>query len=186
MTSWPLKEVYTTPNTDHAVNDLYGKLFVYIHGRFVAFANRLAGGIDATFEMYNLDVVDLPGCLGDRKFARVEVSNLADDQFLGPIRTLACLAPLLQRRGDNPHATLIILHMNAVHETWKKSALDLVSNAATAKKNWKLVTAFVPFPEPFSMGTADFARADGATNLLIKDKEKHFKRYVCITTPTPT
>lgn len=47
----------------------------------------------------------------------LQVSNIADQGWLGIHRTLLMAVPLLQPSHYNPHATLLTLFMNAVDET---------------------------------------------------------------------
>ena len=47
----------------------------------------------------------------------MQVSNISDRAYLGVLRTVDVMVPLLHGPLVNPHATLITLFMNAVHET---------------------------------------------------------------------
>ena len=49
-----------------------------------------------------------------QRFDRIEVSNIADEGYLGLEPTLSILRPLLKSQGENIHAALITLFMNAV------------------------------------------------------------------------
>lgn len=170
MTTWPLDEVHKTPGTDGAVNDIYGRLFVYIHNELVAFITRLGSGIDATIEMHNLHCGELPRYLGGSKFARVEVSNLADKALLGPFKVLDLFSPLLQDRDVNSHATLITLHMGAVWET-VTSGFD--------PEHWlrlnALCDAFAPFPKDGTFGSVDDNQRS-AVEMVLTDKVQFFDK----------
>src|SRR6266480_5135204 len=115
-----------------AINDIYGKLFNYLRDLLSSFIMQVASRRIA-FELFNMDVKDLPRQLDSRQFARIEVmfermcwrysadrflqvSNISDGGYLGIPRTLSLLSPFLQKRTDNSHATMITLFMNAVAE----------------------------------------------------------------------
>lgn len=44
------------------------------------------------------------------------MSNICDEGWLGTDRTVSLLGPLLQKPSEKPHATLLLLYMNAVME----------------------------------------------------------------------
>ncbi|PYH34770.1 DUF4470 domain-containing protein [Aspergillus neoniger CBS 115656] len=64
-----------------------------------------------------LDAMKLPNHFYDKSFDRIEVSNIADQEFLGIHMTLYAMAPLLRNTVENPHATLITLFLNAIQES---------------------------------------------------------------------
>ncbi|KEY75023.1 hypothetical protein S7711_01362 [Stachybotrys chartarum IBT 7711] len=112
---WSPEEVAKT-SSGPAAADIYGKLFYHIRSTLHSFLSRL-DTMDLCFELFQLDVLDLPKHLKSKTFSRIEVSNVADAGWLGIRGTLASMIPLLQDTLDNPHATLITLFMNAVDET---------------------------------------------------------------------
>ena len=70
-TGWPIWEVRMTPSV--ASRDVYGKLFEYLHGVMLKFLERLNTG-KVSFELYVLDVRELPQQLAANMFDRIEVS----------------------------------------------------------------------------------------------------------------
>ena len=55
-----------------AINDMYGKLFNHLRDLLSSFIRQTALRRIA-FELFNMDVKDLPKQLGSRQFARIEV-----------------------------------------------------------------------------------------------------------------
>lgn len=72
LAGWALWEVSRTPS--NASNDAYGKLFVYLREVMQKFLRRLATG-SATFELYNIDVRELPEHLASEIYDRIEVGT---------------------------------------------------------------------------------------------------------------
>ncbi|EQL01827.1 MYND finger family protein [Ophiocordyceps sinensis CO18] len=114
LDGWYSKDVAETSHGP-ATADLYGKLFFHIRSTLRSFLARLSDS-PVTFQIFQVDVAELPRHLEPGSFGRIEASNLADNCWLGIVRTLALMVPLLQVPLDNPHATLITLFMNAVME----------------------------------------------------------------------
>lgn len=56
-----------------ATNDIYGKLFNHLKDLLSSFI-RQAASRRIAFELFNVDVNDLPRQLGSRQFARIEVT----------------------------------------------------------------------------------------------------------------
>ena len=52
-----------------------------------------------------------------------QVSNVTDTCWLGTEDTLKTFAPLLKRKSHNPHASIVTLYLNAVHEMYRFSDL---------------------------------------------------------------
>lgn len=73
LKGWDLAEILQT-HVGTAVNDLYGKLFVHVRSALVSFKRRLSR-TGAHFELYNLNVVELPDVLAPNTFARIEVQS---------------------------------------------------------------------------------------------------------------
>jgi hypothetical protein len=67
---WPIMEVQQTPYP--ATRDWYGKLFFYIHNELSKFLERL-GKLQVSFNLYNVDVKELPLHLEPATYARIEV-----------------------------------------------------------------------------------------------------------------
>lgn len=148
-----------------AANDLYGKLNAHIHKQLVTFITRLGSDIKASFEMYNIDAQELTGCLGMKKYDRIETANLADDQFLGPALTVDSLSPLLQTHERNPHATLITLHMYTV-------ALLAINSGDFPRQVFDSVDTFLPgIIMLSSTGRAHQSKLHSASLLVVKKTE---------------
>lgn len=47
-----------------------------------------------------------------------QLSNIADLGWVGPKAALMTFGPLLKLPSENPHATLLTLFLNAVHEVF--------------------------------------------------------------------
>jgi hypothetical protein len=73
LTGWPLWEVSRTPSI--ASNDAYGKLFIYLREVMQRFLRRLAAG-NIKFELYNVDVRELPQQLCSGTYDRIEVRSI--------------------------------------------------------------------------------------------------------------
>jgi hypothetical protein len=67
---WPIVEVQQTPSP--AQRDWYGKLYVYLYNLLNKFRDRLKEA-KISFELYNLDVRELPQHLESNKYSRIEV-----------------------------------------------------------------------------------------------------------------
>ncbi|SPJ78857.1 uncharacterized protein FTOL_07248 [Fusarium torulosum] len=116
LDGWSAKDVESTPNGP-AKADIYGKLFHYLRSVLRAFLGRIAS-LRVSFRLLQVDARLLPGHLTNGTFDRIEAraSNITDSYYLGIDNTIITLAPLLREIQANPHATLITLFMNAVHE----------------------------------------------------------------------
>ncbi|KAK5133101.1 hypothetical protein LTR08_008211 [Meristemomyces frigidus] len=114
LDGWALGDILKV-NTGPAANDIYGKLFLHVRELVSSFHRRIES-LNVSFELSNCAAEDLSNQLSEGSFARVEVSNICDRNYLGCAKTVASLGPLLQRPHTNTHATLLMLFMNAVPE----------------------------------------------------------------------
>ncbi|KAM0286534.1 hypothetical protein ACHAO9_008162 [Fusarium lateritium] len=114
LNGWSAKEVESTPNGP-AKADIYGKLFHHLRSVLRAFLDSIAG-LKVSFSLLQVDVRTLPGRLTDGTFDRIEASNITDSCYLGIDNTVLSLVPMLREVQVNPHATLVTLFMNTVHE----------------------------------------------------------------------
>lgn len=57
-----------------AKEDLYGKLYIYLHNVFQQFLDRLSK-TEIVFELLNLDAIELHRALQGNKFARIDVCD---------------------------------------------------------------------------------------------------------------
>ncbi|KAF7867297.1 hypothetical protein EAF04_005380 [Stromatinia cepivora] len=118
MEGWPIEEFMSKPRPSR--NDVYGSLYFYVLKQLQDFCKRISN-LQIRFQLFGLDAIDLPGILDERGtgknyFDRIEVSNIGDRGYLGPLKLLATFAPYLKRKSQNPHATLLALFLNVVHE----------------------------------------------------------------------
>ena len=79
LAGWSYWEVHHTPST--ASHDAYGKLFVYLREIMQKFLRWLATG-KTNFELYNVDVRELPQYLTRDVYDRIEVSELVNRKTL--------------------------------------------------------------------------------------------------------
>ncbi|KAF1954167.1 hypothetical protein CC80DRAFT_517730 [Byssothecium circinans] len=92
-------------------NDVYGALFFYLREQFAQFCKRLKSG-RFSFQAVKVDAQHLAPFLtelngSEVKFDRIEI-------WLGPEATISAMAPLLQPKASNPHATLILLFIDLI------------------------------------------------------------------------
>ncbi|KAG5658031.1 hypothetical protein KAF25_006982, partial [Fusarium avenaceum] len=95
LDGWSAEDVEMTPYGS-AKAEIYGKLFLHLRSALRAFLDRIAN-LKVSFRLLQMDARLLPNHFGDDN-------------------TVLILAPLLREIQVNPHATLITLFMNAVHE----------------------------------------------------------------------
>jgi hypothetical protein len=67
---WPTLDVQQISSL--ALRDWYGKLFIYLHGVLERFLDRLKK-IRISFNLFNVDVNELPQYLEPGKYSRIEV-----------------------------------------------------------------------------------------------------------------
>ncbi|KAJ5798007.1 uncharacterized protein N7503_007303 [Penicillium pulvis] len=134
LEGWSSEEVAAT-SSGAASADIYGKLFYYLQGLLRSFLNRLQS-LEISFDLFQLDVAQLPDHMENDTFSRIDVSNISDAGWLGIPHTLDYMVPLLQTPLQNPHATLITLFMNAVDEalTDQDKIRDMTPNSTSTKR----------------------------------------------------
>ncbi|KAL5395027.1 hypothetical protein PMIN03_013038 [Paraphaeosphaeria minitans] len=98
-----------------AKSDAYGAFFFYLKHLLLTFCKRIRL-FTISFQLLATDAVDLPNYLTDIKFDRIEVSNICDRGYLGPLRTLSIFSPFLKPKTQNPRAALLLLFLNVVGE----------------------------------------------------------------------
>lgn len=103
------------------------------------------------------------------------MANVCDVSYLGCARSLVDLSPLLQRPSENPHATILMLFMNAACKKFTtqdeiKETLRLVPVLSLAG----FVRPPRPGLEPYGPDFMLFNRALG----FYMDLETYFPRYV--------
>ncbi|PGH26457.1 hypothetical protein AJ80_01770 [Polytolypa hystricis UAMH7299] len=172
LAGWPIWQVHCTSVL--AREDLYGKLFVYLCEVLERFQQRLVT-TRVDFEIYNVDVKELPKLLERGKYSRIEVANICDAGYVGIRGTLATLCPLLQSSLRNPHATLITVFINAVMEMARGNDKDSIPNT-------DLLMEYLPTPDVRKLmwpQNADVLRLWDARTLVFSADE-YFERYMML------
>ncbi|KAH8681939.1 hypothetical protein BX600DRAFT_429841 [Xylariales sp. PMI_506] len=102
-----------------ATNDIIGSLFFFLRDMLSRFCNRMKDA-NIHFTLFNVDAQELPRHLNIREsqFDCIEVSNICDRGYLGPEEVLSTFSPLMKPKIINPNATLLMLFINAVGETY--------------------------------------------------------------------
>lgn len=120
-----------------------------------------------------LDIMDLPAHLTSNAYNRIEAANVSDAGYLGIRATVQALAPLLQTRHQNPHATLITLFLNAIMEIVKMG--DERDSAAGMAD----LSGYLPFPQlsPPPSNNDPFLLRLWDTRSLVLETTKHFQQY---------
>ena len=97
-------------------NDMYGKVYGLAKQRLVQMARRISSTVSLALNIYCVDVRVLPRHLEYDSFARIEVSNITDDCWLGTRETLSIFRDYLQTPYKNEHAAIISLYINLGRE----------------------------------------------------------------------
>uniref|UniRef100_A0A8H7TNG3 MYND-type domain-containing protein n=1 Tax=Bionectria ochroleuca TaxID=29856 RepID=A0A8H7TNG3_BIOOC len=114
---WDMYEL-SAKSSSSATSDRYGILQAHVQTLLQQFHSRLRTH-SCSFQLWNLNATELPGYLKKGSFARIEMANVCDVSYLGCARSLVGLSPLLQRPSKNPHATMLMLFMNATREKFR-------------------------------------------------------------------
>ncbi|KAL8811818.1 MAG: hypothetical protein Q9200_001490 [Gallowayella weberi] len=115
LDGWSMQSILSTPNQQRtAKNDLNALLYFHVRSTIERFCDRLQDSVSTTRVIcYCVDATFLPKLLPNETcragFDRIEVSNIADEAYLGLRKTLATFAPLLKKKSKNPHAALLTL-----------------------------------------------------------------------------
>ncbi|KAF7928559.1 uncharacterized protein EAE98_005615 [Botrytis deweyae] len=175
LEGWPLAEHLSKPSP--ARNDIYGSLYFYLQDQLQSFCKRIEN-LKIRFQLFELDAVDLPGIMKERGigkvyFDRIEVSNIGDRGYIGPQKLLMTFAPYLKRKSQNPHATLLALFLNAVHES--RTENDYIESIATdSAKLHRYMTIQRDMLQPYN---ADFLRYNDARSKF-QDVDELFDRFM--------
>ena len=104
----------------------------------------------------------------------MQVSNISNRGYLGCQGVLVALSSLLQPHSVNPHATLIMIFMNAIDETQTREDMkkDMISTFATRMKYPK-----IPLQPPNPQYDPKFLLLNFIGNMFC-DKERYFNRSV--------
>ncbi|ESZ89523.1 hypothetical protein SBOR_10093 [Sclerotinia borealis F-4128] len=174
---WSVKDILSKPPA--ARNDVYGSLYFHILEQLQTFCKHITS-LQIRFSMYAINAVDLPGLLtergtGEKYFDRIEVSNIGDRSYLGPEKLPATFAPCLKRKSQNPHATLLALFLNSVHEcsTANDNIGNFQSEAQQLSKYMSLPPEVVLHGQTWN---ADLIRYNDARSMF-RDFDKPFARF---------
>ncbi|TVY43017.1 hypothetical protein LOCC1_G004360 [Lachnellula occidentalis] len=179
LEGWPMEKVILS--TPPAKKDVYGCLYLHIQDVLLRFLQRIEG-LTVSFQLFCVDAMDLPDILhncgvGEHSFDRIEVSNIADSGYLGPVKTLGTFSALLKQPSQNPHATLITLFLNAVEEvsTRADSVTNMVQEMDRLKRYLPLDMQLLQRHN--HMHNAEFL-AFSCAKILVRDFDTLFQRYV--------
>jgi hypothetical protein len=145
LDGWSYNEYIT--HATGAKNDVYGAFFNFLRSMLLKFCNRIHN-TKSFFRLFAVDPLRLPGYLRDMTFDRIEVggsflaaiqfshqnkvSNICDRGYVGVSRTFRTFSPMLKPKTKNPHATLLLLFLNAVREMESQSGLHDEANLEAA------------------------------------------------------
>ncbi|KAH8593394.1 hypothetical protein B0O99DRAFT_515819 [Bisporella sp. PMI_857] len=176
LEGWPVKDVIQ--NAPSAKNDIYGSLYIYLQDVLVRFCEQVSR-MKVCFHLFQVDALQLPYKLKDcgmdkAFFDRIEVSNIVDRGYLGPQTTLNTFGAMLKARGENPHAAILALFLNAVHEV-----TNPMEQMASMKLEMDRLRRYIPVPlsqqhDPYDV---DFLRFWDACK-LVRDVDKLFNRFM--------
>lgn len=128
--------------------------------------------------VYCVNATELPSLLDNHSkesaFDRIEISNIADANYIGLEKSLSTFAPLLKNRKQNPHATLITLFMNAAEQAAQARGYDIEAMITGTQK----VSQFLPYKQPVNQSPYDPAvlRASAAKDIF-RDYDKLWNQY---------
>ncbi|KAI0838466.1 hypothetical protein F5Y06DRAFT_303779 [Hypoxylon sp. FL0890] len=175
---WPMKATLEF-NIGPAKNDVYGKLYYYLRQLFVDFHRELRSR-PIKFEHLQTDVRSLPNHVSEKRFDRIDASNLPDIGYIGIKETLRVLGPLLQPTAVNSHATLVMLFVNAINEmiliddsyppTRRLRAENMETQRLKAKRYMSEQTLSVS-------NNTNFLKLV-ASQALVHDMDGYFNRYM--------
>ena len=179
---WPVEAVKSS-GMNHGIpeEDRYGRLYFYVRDKLETFCRRIASAKKHRFHLYCVSAADLPVYL-DRnieklKFDRVEVANIAEMTYLGLEKTLQTCGSLLKTPAMNPHATLIVLFMNAIHYAEQDLGQDYVRKSlkSAVEKTMKFLP---PSLSSVSNKTGAEAMRMIAAKDIFRDTDHLFGRYM--------
>ncbi|KAK5687370.1 hypothetical protein LTS10_001508 [Elasticomyces elasticus] len=157
-----------------ATNDIYGKLYTHVKDVLGKFWDTLRSRtID--FKLINVDALTIGQYFPQNKFARIETSNIADDGYLGATQTLLYVTSLLKSPAENPHATVLLLFMNAVEDTISEEEQLKIMPAEV-----KRVLKFMPLDMQDSAATARYGKENVLRSyaaINVRDGTKYFEQY---------
>ncbi|SMR64258.1 unnamed protein product [Zymoseptoria tritici ST99CH_3D1] len=172
---WSLQEIMAQ-NSCPATNDLHGKLFFLIRDLLIKFHRRVNSPTQATnFHFLHMDAMALDDHLTNVYFDRIEVSNTSDSAYIGVPRMIEHLAPLLQPRSVNPHATLIMLFMKAIFE-----APSLLARGDHYEAEHELLKKYKPGLSQYTAWFDVNLMMNFLASFMFLDMDKFFDEYMVV------
>ncbi|PZC93522.1 MYND finger family protein [Pyrenophora tritici-repentis] len=110
LSGWSYNEYIT--HSSAAKNDVYGAFFNFLRNLLLQFCKRVRNS-KIVFRLFNVNAVNLPSYTKDIRFDRIEAANICDRAYVGISQTLKVFSPMLKAKVDNPHATILMLFLNA-------------------------------------------------------------------------
>ncbi|KAJ4365875.1 hypothetical protein N0V83_008497 [Neocucurbitaria cava] len=133
-------------NAPPATADEFGAIFYYIRNLLLRFCGIVQSS-QISFHLLCVDATllgDYP-YVDDMKFDRIEISNICDGEFVGPPICIDRFSRLLKPRSENPHATLLMLFLNAAAATEYVHNSD--SNAQETEVAMDRLAHYMPYDE---------------------------------------
>ena len=157
--------------------DIYGLMHLHVRHLLETFCRKTAL-LKVHMHLYCVDATELPSVLEARlkqsAFDRIEVANIADENYIGLDASLSIFGPLLKSPTSNPHATLITLFMNTVHQ----AAQDIVRDIDIIGTYIPMVTQFLGFRPSQEPDLNDPAVLRSLTAIdLVRDYKKIWDQY---------
>lgn len=180
---WSSEAIQTSTNLHRmAKNDLNGQLHFYVRDFVERFSKRIqTSSIQTHFQLLCVNATELPALLDTStlasRFDRIEVSNIADEAYLGIRKTLATFAPLLKKRDVNPKATLLTPFLNACEMADRMMGND--RNSRIVEQQLKDVLAYTK-ASPLSIlnpASAEMLKFAAAKD-LVRDFDQIFGYYM--------
>ena len=182
LDGWPVQSILSKTNVQRAAkNDLNGLLYFHIRSTIEQFCDRIQNPISKTnFVLYCVDAAFLPRVFPMEShggFDRIEVSNIADEAYLGLLKTLATFTPLLRERSINSYATLVTLFLNACEIANRQMGNEFDANLRVAQM--RKLTRFLAFNplSPPSSRSAELMKIIAARDLF-RDYDRIFAFYM--------
>ncbi|KAF2741866.1 hypothetical protein M011DRAFT_413673, partial [Sporormia fimetaria CBS 119925] len=171
LSGWFIENDIAVPRTDR-----YGTLFAHLLNTFEIFLHRLLN-TKPLFELFCYEFVTWRVRLPKGIYSRIEVSHVTDFSAHWHVSTaqlIAIVAPLLQPKNVNPHATILTLYRNAVLFTLAKYKEDPVINIENLSK-------FLPLHKPdgteHDPHSADAFRVERARRLFVQNCDMWLQRF---------
>ncbi|KAK7973521.1 trehalose-phosphatase [Apiospora saccharicola] len=173
---WRMSRIRKKAGSPAAVNDVFGRLYYHVVELVVDVHKRLPS-TKLGVEMMQMDANDLFGHLSPRqtRFDRIETSNIADLAYLNPVGAVSRLGPLLKPPSENPHATLITLFINAVHDIAALSGVD--NHTGWMDAAIRKVAKYLPVSPPRHEFDAGVLRMMSIMEMF-KDFDGLFAKYI--------